>query len=137
MSALKHLILGSAFCTIAFAAHAADPVQQHNSNAVWFENWVGLTNATMTISAPDGEVITIQSTSGTPVFELGGGAAKDGIYRYELSAATTEDAVVKNQVDNGRGEQAGGTAKVPFYTSGSFVVSRGVIITPEHVEEEG
>lgn len=138
MSGLKTLFLGAALGALAATtALAADPVQQHNSNAVWFENWIGLTNATMTIVAPDGEITAIQSTSGTPVFELSGGEFQDGVYHYELTAATDKEVEVKNQINNGRGEQSGGTEKVPFYTTGSFVVSRGVIITPEEVKEEG
>ncbi|AZV80579.1 hypothetical protein EBB79_21625 (plasmid) [Parasedimentitalea marina] len=36
----------------AVLALNADPAFQHNSNAVWFENWTGLSNATLIISAP-------------------------------------------------------------------------------------
>ena len=138
MSGLKTLLIGAALCAITgTVAVAADPVQQHNSNAVWFENWIGLTNATMTIVAPDGEITTLQSNNGTPVFELRGGEAQDGVYRYELTAATDKEIDVKNPIDNGRGEQASGREKVPYYTTGTFVVSRGVIITPEEIQEEG
>lgn len=138
MPELKTLLLGAALGMAAtLPAFAADPVQQHNSNAVWFENWSGLSNATMTIVAPDGEVTTLQSNSGTPVFELRGGEALDGVYRYELTAATDEEVEIKNAINDGRGEEASGKEKIPYYTTGTFVVSRGVIITPEEVQEEG
>ncbi|WP_135507059.1 hypothetical protein [Roseovarius aestuariivivens] len=138
MRDLKRLLLGTALCVLtATATFAADPVKQHNSNAVWFENWIGLSHATLTVTAPDGEVTKIEAMSGTPVFELSGREALDGIYRYELTAATDEEVEIKNQIDNGRGAQARSTAKVPYYETGSFVVSRGVIIVPERVEEEG
>ena len=43
MPGLKTLLLGAALGVAAtLPAFAADPVQQHNSNAVWFENWSGL-----------------------------------------------------------------------------------------------
>ena len=33
--------LAGAVLALTTAAQAAEPVQQHNSNAVWFENWIG------------------------------------------------------------------------------------------------
>lgn len=117
------------------SANTVDPVQQHNSNAVWFENWIGLSNAKMTISAPNGKLYEVIAATGTPVFELDRAEAQDGIYRYELSAATEEKVEIVNPINNGRQEI--GTSQVkPFYLTGAFVVSRGVIITPEQVKEE-
>ncbi|APE43692.1 hypothetical protein BOO69_09905 [Sulfitobacter alexandrii] len=118
----------------ANAAWAADPVQQHNSNAVWFENWIGLSNASMVVAAPNGKITEIFAKSGTPVFELKPGEAQDGVYRYELRAATEEKQEIVNPVDNGRGEMQT-EAFVPFYRTGAFFVERGVIVTPEQIEE--
>lgn len=115
---------------------AANPVQQHNSNAVWFENWTGLSNATLTVVAPDGRITQIEAASGTPVFQLSGAEVVDGVYRYELRAATQEQVRIVNQIDNGRGEAQRDSAAVPFLLNGSFTVSRGVIITPEDIKEE-
>lgn len=123
--------------TLAGAALAnnPDPVQQHNSNAVWFENWIGLTNATMVVAAPNGRISQVRADQGTPVFELSRADVQDGVYRFELRAATEEDMEIVNPVDNGRGEMQT-TMKKPFYMTGYFVVERGVIITPEEVKEE-
>lgn len=137
-------LFGTVFCTVIgaavglagfAAANTVDPVAQHNSNAVWFENWIGLSNATMVIAAPNGKVSTVFAQSGTPVFELERGEVLDGVYRYELSAATEETAEIVNPIDNGRDSIASSSA-VPFNLSGSFVVSRGVIISPEDIKEE-
>ena len=117
-------------------ADAPQPVQQNNSSAVWFENWQGLSNATMTISTPTGEVVQIFAATGTPVYELRGTEIVDGVYRYELTAATTEQRKIVNQIDNGRGDAARDTSAVPFATGGAFVVSRGVIVQPEDIKEE-
>lgn len=136
MSRISPLLLAAALSFgLGSAAQAAEPVQQHNSNAVWFENWIGLSNASMTVAAPNGKVTTVFAETGTPVFELLPDEVQDGIYRYELSAATDEKVEIVNEVDNGRGEDARDTASVPFYTTGHFVVSRGVIITPEDIQE--
>lgn len=120
----------------AGGAQAADPVQQHNSNAVWFENWIGLSNAVMVVRAPDGTLTRIEAGSGTPVFELDPAAAPDGVYRYEISAATEARRTIVNPQDNGRGEAESTTGAVPFRGTGQFVVERGVIVTPADVTEQ-
>ena len=112
------------------------PVQQHNSNAVWFENFAGLSKTSMIISFPDGTVETIHAQSGTPVFKLTGSQVLDGVYNYELRAATDKTEEIKNPIDNGRGDAARNERAVPFFANGHFVVSRGVIITPEDIKEE-
>ena len=117
-------------------AESPEPVQQNNSNAVWFENWQGLSNATWTIAQPDGEVVTLFAASGTPVFQLTGGAVIDGIYRYELTAATEEKVEIKNKQNNGRGEAAADHTFKPFAMSGVFHVQRGVIVAPAVLEEK-
>ena len=121
----------------AALAQTPQPVQQNNSNAVWFDNWTGLSNATWTIAQPDGEVITIFAASGTPVFQLvGGGQTIDGIYRYELKAATEEQVEITNKQNNGRGDAARDTTFKPFHMSGVFHVQRGVIMLPELITEK-
>lgn len=139
MSQILQKLAVGAFLILAGAGQvlAADPVEQHNSNAIWFENWIGLSNATMTILAPNGKITTIYAESGTPVFQLDGAEVMDGVYRYELSAATKERMEIVNPIDNGRGESQSDTLAVPYYMSGAFTVSRGVIITPEDIKEEG
>jgi len=125
-------LIGAA--SLAYGA-SAEPVKQHNSNAVWFENWGALTNATLTVVAPNGKITSIEALTGTPVFRLEGGPVLDGVYLFELTAATDEKRPIVNPVDNGRGELASDMETVPFAMTGNFVVSRGVIIEPEEIEE--
>lgn len=133
----KNLVFSLALVVAGTApAFAAEPVQQHNSNAVWFENWTGLSNATMVVKAPNGKITEIFTASGTPVFQLAGRDVLDGVYRYELRAATDEKVAIVNPVDNGRGEAASDSVAKAFISNGHFVVSRGVIITPEEIKEE-
>lgn len=137
MARLSAILLGSALCAgTGLAAWAAEPVEQHNSNAVWFENWTGLSNASLTVAAPNGKITNIYAESGTPVFQLPGDEVLDGVYRYELSAATDEKVEIVNEVDNGRGENQSNMVSKPFYTTGQFIVSRGVIVTPEETAED-
>lgn len=120
----------------AAGAGMPEPVQQHNSNAVWFENWIGLSNAQMTVRLPNGKIETVSATSGTPVYRLSGDKVMDGVYRYEITAASDEVIEIVNPIDNGRGENAKKQQNKPFYMSGQFLVSRNVIITPADIKEE-
>lgn len=137
-----HLFVKSGFLAggmavmLAGAVYAADPVKQHNSNALWFENWIGLSNATLVVSAPNGKITEIQAPSGTPVFELDRAEAMDGVYRFELRAATEEQITIVNSIDSGRGDAQRDTQSVPFYANGQFVVERGAIITPKAMSED-
>ena len=135
-STLFGAILAVLTASVANANETPQPVQQHNSNAVWFENYAGLSNTQMTISFPDGTLETIFAKSGTPVFQLTGAEVVDGVYRFELTAATDEKQTIKNPINNGRGDASSNEVAVPFSMSGHFVVSRGVIITPEDLKEE-
>lgn len=135
MPRLKSALLGLTLALGATAAWAVEPVEQHNSNAFWFVNWVGLSNATLTVAEPDGHIVKIYAKDGTPVYQLKG-EVQDGVYRYEMSAATDKRVKIVNPIDTGRGEDQPDTRAVPYYTTGHFVVERGVIITPEDIKEE-
>jgi len=128
----------SAFGTTAALAASDPPApqKQFNSNAIWFENWDGLSNAMMRVFFPDGRFETIESRSGTPVFKLKGSDIPDGIYYFELSAATDQTVPIVNQLDNGRGSAQRTEQAVPFNMTGQFVVQRGVIVLPEDIKEE-
>ncbi|MEO9496878.1 MAG: hypothetical protein ABJI43_21425 [Roseobacter sp.] len=118
------------------AKEQPNPVQQTNSNAVWFENWVGLSNTSMVVSLPSGEVTNVFAATGTPVFTLDGNEIVDGVYRYELSAATDEVEKIVNKINNGRGDNARDSQPISFNMNGHFTVSRGVIVIPEDIKEE-
>jgi hypothetical protein len=118
------------------ALYAAEPVQMNNSNTVWFENWIGLSQANMRVASPDGEIKDVFAARGTPVFTLSGGDVSDGVYRYELRASTDEKIknrdYSKDSVLEGESEEY--TVK-QLYTTGSFVVERGIIVKRDDTEE--
>ena len=141
----RYFLMTLAGClTLATQALAADPVQQNNTNMLWFENWIGLSNGMLRVADPDGYITTVTAKEGTPVYQLDADSPLDGVYRYELRAATDEK--VKNRdYDPDRAESGNNInaaeeyINVPFYRTGSFVVERGVILRPEDLprEEEG
>lgn len=135
-------LFGISAVTFALSLAFSTPIsanqvfQQNNSNAVWFENWGQMFNATMTITAPDGRQTRIEAPSGTPVFQLDPTDVVDGIYRYEVTAAKQEKVKIINPENNGRGENARDEVNESFSLSGHFTVSRGVIVIPEEVTED-
>lgn len=130
------LVVAVSAASLGGAVSASEPVQQHNSNALWFENWGGLTKATLKVLSPDGQMTELYTEAGTPVYQLPGRDVLDGVYSYELSAATSEQETIVNQINNGRGDAARETVAKSYYASGRFVVSRGVIIAPDDIKEE-
>lgn len=103
---------------------------------MWFINWIGLSNASLDVVSPTGEMTTVFAASGTPVYELDRAKTVDGVYRFELSAATEKQVKIANPQNNGRGDNASDTAAESFYMTGQFIVSRGVITAPDDVVEE-
>lgn len=122
---------------LAQTALAADPVQTNNSNAVWFENWTGLSNGMMRVADPEGRITDVTAETGTPVFLLQGDAVVDGMYRYELRAMS--DEMIKNTDYSSNqlsDEPRQDYVPKPFYRTGSFMVERGVILRPEDMQRE-
>jgi hypothetical protein len=116
---------------------ANEPVTRMNTTAIWFENWGDLSNAAFVVTSPDGTIQTVKSDRGTPVFNLRDlSKVVDGVYQYELSAATSETVEIKNPQNNGRGAAEKKEIFVPFLANGVFFVDRGVISKQENIKEE-
>ncbi len=137
-TSMKLFALSVAFCAAVSGglAFASEPVKQHNSNALWFENWGDMTNATLKVLSPDGKMVELYQPAGTPVYQLPGRDVVDGVYQFELSAATSEREKIVNVIDNGRGDAASDSVAKSYHNSGQFVVSRGVIVVPEDIKED-
>lgn len=133
-----NLTMTAALFASGVMAFASDPIQTNNSNAVWFENWTGLSGAMMRVADPDGRTTDVRAELGTPVYQLSGDTIVDGIYRYELRA--TSDELVKNRDFSSSlnsDEERPDYVPKAYYRTGSFTVARGVILRPEDVEAEG
>ena len=96
------MLVAAAPASAAFAQSPPTPQQQSNSSALWFENWGSLSHATLKIVTPAGKVLRVYAETGTPVFQLQGQTVGDGVYRYDLTAATAETRPVDSEVNNGR-----------------------------------
>lgn len=127
----------ASFTFLGSAALAAEPVERTNTSALWFESWGRLSNATLKVGAPDGTQIDVFAASGTPTFHLRDlTPITDGVYRYELTAATDEMLPIKNQLDSGRGKAQKKEVAKSFQMGGFFIVTRGVITKKEDLAEE-
>lgn len=110
-------------------ANAAEPVPVYGSHDIWFEGDYGLTLATMTVSGPKDYFVSIFVKEGLPRFNLPEyGVKANGVYRFEISAASEEAVKVSTELDNGRGKNQSDKAAKPFYLSGVFEVRRGAIV---------
>ena len=120
-----------ALCALSLgsALYAAEPVQIHNSNALWFDQWDGLSHGNLRVADPSGKITDYYQKRGTPVFKLVGGQVLDGVYRYELRA-TIGDYVEEEQDSEGSiaGDGDADSGERPLYITGSFTVERGVIV---------
>ncbi len=121
----------------ALTAVASEPVERTNSSALWFENWGDLSNASLAVVSPEGDRVDVQNDRGTPVFRLRDLASVvDGVYSYELRAASSEKIKIRNPVDNGRGKAAKTEMAKPYQMNGFFIVKRGVITRKDNQVEE-
>ncbi len=113
----------------AFADQAVSPVLRSNFNSIWFENWVGLSNAMLRVAAPDGSVETIYEERRTPRYRLSGARIVDGQYRFELRAATDKTVALSEDLPwTADAKDRPSTAPVPFYMSGAFQVRNGAVV---------
>ena len=119
------------------AVFANDPVARTNTSTLWFEGWGSLFNATLTVTGPEGDRTETFKGKGTPQFALRDmGDIVDGVYSYELTAATDEMVKIKNPINNGRGDAEKTEIPKSYQMTGSFIVSRGVIIKKEEILEQ-
>lgn len=114
--------------TAAFANEGMDAKVTLRGSEVHVKLGAGLSNATLSISGPNGFYAQTSSESGSPSIDLikAGGLA-DGVYTYEVTAATSETTENLNPMDNGRGGVDDATSVVSASTSGSFRASGGII----------
>tara|TARA_R110000868_G_scaffold11644_6_gene56952 strand:+ start:24957 stop:25406 length:450 start_codon:yes stop_codon:yes gene_type:complete len=90
-----------------------------------------LTNFTLRVSGPDGYHGEIQSARVAPTFRLADfGSVPDGLYTYEITAATTEQEVLATPAVAGADGRSGRARPglVGTSTTGSFRVVNGQIL---------
>jgi hypothetical protein len=111
-------------------ANAGEPSAEISGNRISVANASGLSNVKLSIVGPDGLHMEQFSDSGSPNMSLGAiSKLPDGTYNYEITGATSELEPADNRLDNGRGDKARTMQNVGSYSSGSFTVSDGLIVS--------
>ena len=134
-------------CVLAFAGlsgasagerEAMEAELRLSADRVSFEIDGRYTNYSLTISGPSGYLAQASAARSAPTVRLADyGAAPDGLYTFDLSAATDRIDASVGRVDhaaNGR-EPGAGSPRVGAYFSGRFRVVDGRIAIFEQLEE--
>jgi hypothetical protein len=122
----------------AMEREALDAELRLSPDRVSFQVEGRYTNFTLTISGPAGYLAQAQAARSAPTVRLADyGDAPDGLYTFDLNAATDRIAAGAGRIDhaaNGR-EPGAGSPRVGAYLSGNFRVVDGRIAIFEQLEE--
>ena len=110
--------------------------EQFGGTHISFASSGNNSNSTLTISGPDGFNISKAADVGTPSLDLDqNGTLKDGLYNYEITTNTGPLVLIKDKINNGRGENDSHYARKGVTKSGHFWVVNGQIKTFKNVKE--
>ena len=110
--------------------------EQFGGTQISFASNTSHSNSTLTISGPDGFNMSKAADVGTPSADLYQyGDLKDGLYHYEITTNTGPRVLIKDKINNGRGENDSHYARKGVTKSGHFWVVNGQIKTFKNVKE--
>jgi hypothetical protein len=139
MNAAKLALAAAVAVGSAGIASAQDiKVTQRSSGSVLgFDVQGPYKNVTLSIAGPKQFNAQTSVEKGNPRLNLGKGLP-DGVYTYQLTAATDKPAdIIPSGLDDGRGEGAKNTVPLQgVSTSGTFVVRNGSIVPPQDLAGE-
>lgn len=103
----------------------------------------GYFNATLSVAGPDGRVVSASAKQGSPVIDISGkNAMGDGVYTYQITAASPKKVAVKADGADGREVSASQvnmrgemSVHVGAALSGSFLVQGGRIVDTSNMKE--
>lgn len=127
------LVLTTVAGSILFAGTALAGDVQYSSGSLKVIPSESLSKMTLTVSGPDGLVLSEYSGFGTPSLSLfSGGDLLDGVYTWQLTGATREKLPEsRSKLNNGRPEGASRTAYKGSSESGTFRIVNGVFFGPD------
>lgn len=125
--------------SVAQEALAAKPPS--SGTRISFTLPAGYFNATLSVSGPDGRVISASARQGSPVIDISGANAMgDGVYTWQLTAASPKTKQVPADTANGRDNVKANmrgqmTVNVGAASSGTFLVKSGKIVDTSKLTE--
>ncbi len=135
LSAIAALCVG--ICAHAWAAEDLNGFRKASGSDISFALGGAYSNATLTIVGPDGKIYRSFSKAGNPAINLiREKALADGQYKYEITAASSQQTTIANPIDNGRGERDKGTMRVGVSATGAFMAKGGLIVEMDEQEEK-
>jgi len=147
---MRHLIHGATVAAAALILTVPSLAQEllsarsaASGTKVSFVLPAGYFNTTLSVAGPDGRVVSASAKQGSPVIDISGkNAMGDGVYTYQITAASPKKVAMKvDSVDgreitaaqvNMRGEMS---VQVGAATSGSFLVQGGRIVDTSNLKE--
>lgn len=133
-SVLAGLALSIAVAAPVMAQEPLAARAAFGATKVSFQLPAGHFNATLSISGPNGRVISASTRQGSPVIDLSGqNAMGDGVYVWQLVAASPRTRAISADAANGRNALKANMrgeflASVGAATSGTFLVKGGRIV---------
>ncbi|NQZ13022.1 MAG: hypothetical protein HRT35_38240 [Algicola sp.] len=111
-------------------------VPQFHGTSVAFSAKNNSRNTTVTISGPKGYNVSKFSEVGMPSIDLyRAGKLADGLYNYEITTAVGKLVLIKDTMNNGRGENDSHYARKGVTQSGHFRVVNGQIKRYKNIKE--
>ncbi len=93
-------------------------------------------NVTLRVAGPNGYTASAFSKRDVPSIELSKyGKLTDGVYQYEMTAASGEKIEIQSDLDDGRGGKSPKVIYKSIAVAGSFIVRDGKIITKNDRKE--
>jgi hypothetical protein len=118
---------------ISSACLADDMVaaEKFSGTNLGFQLQNSLSNATLAVSGPDDFHASASSKTGAIALDLAKlGPVEDGVYHYQITAATPDLAKVRTSLNNGRDRAAEMKQRKSVAMSGTFQVKDGKIVAP-------
>lgn len=117
-------------------AQSMNAVKRFSDATVGFNMQGSYSNYTLTITGPNGFNATVMSKKSAPTLNLRKlGIIDDGIYRYNLTAASSKAKPVRTPGNSGRGGGEKTAMMAGVSDSGLFVVKGGKIVQEADISE--
>lgn len=134
---------GMAFAAPSLAQEVLSARSAASGTKVSFVLPAGYFNATLSVAGPDGRVISASAKQGSPVVDISGkNAMGDGVYTYQITAASPRKKMIKADGADGREISAAQvnmrgemSVNVGAALSGSFLVQGGRIVDTSNMKE--
>lgn len=133
------------FClvTASCAANASDKLdatKRFSGDIIEFVLNQPYSNVQLTVAGPGGYYATEATGSASPSLRLsdhlaGDSRLRDGLYKFQITAATDKEVPVENRLNNGRGDAERKTKRVSASASGTFRVKNEQILELKDLKE--